>query len=44
MSEQNNAGHRGCWCPELKDKTAIITGSGGMRLEGRSRWSWRGRA
>ena len=33
MSEQKT--HRGCWCPELKDKTAIITGAGGMRGLGR---------
>jgi 3-oxoacyl-[acyl-carrier protein] reductase/meso-butanediol dehydrogenase/(S,S)-butanediol dehydrogenase/diacetyl reductase len=25
------AGDRGCWCPELKGKTAIITGAGGAR-------------
>lgn len=29
------ADHRGCWCPELKGKTAIITGAGRYRSIGR---------
>jgi NAD(P)-dependent dehydrogenase (short-subunit alcohol dehydrogenase family) len=28
--------HRGCWCPELKGTTAIVTGAGGFRSLGRS--------
>jgi 3-oxoacyl-[acyl-carrier protein] reductase len=28
-------GDRGCWCPELKGKTAIVTGAGGARGMGK---------
>lgn len=28
---QENIQRRGCWCPELKGKTAIITGAGGYK-------------